>query len=169
MQTYLLASEQYEPSPYRIYVLVDAEKALKLQDYGLAKSLYRKAIDDETLLDLAPYGYLAGFIEGETYPKEYVTAFALFRLVTVQAEIRITGNTTNKTLVELNQKFPEGKPGYEFSEAANLFVKKIKEGKSVSVACSYVSVFIDEKYHYLQSNFDWSLALTYDNGTLCPY
>jgi hypothetical protein len=172
MQNYVRMSEQYRQSPYRFYVLADAERALKRQqngladeNYRLAESLYRKVVNDETLLDVAPYTSLNRF------SKNYTTAFALFRLVIMDATVGVKGVTvtTNNLLDELAQKFPEGKSGHEFSEAANLFVEKIKEGKSDSVACSNVSVWIDETYPELQSNFDWGSVLTYDSGTFCPY
>ena len=172
MQNYVRMSEQYQQSPYRFYILADAERALKRQqngladeNYRLAESLYRKVVDDETLIDVPPYPLLNKF------SKNYTTAFALFRLVIMDATVGVKGATatTNHLLEEFAQKFPEGTPGHEFSEAANLFIEKIKEGKSDSVACSNVSVWIDKTYPELQANFDWGFVLTYDSGTFCPY
>lgn len=164
IQNYVRVSEQYQESPYRFYLLADAERALKLQNYRLAESLYRRAVEDETLLDVAPYPHLTDF------SKSYAIAFALFRLTTIDAtKAAGLGVTTDSLLEELAKKFPEGKPGHEFSEAANLFVKQIAEGKSSSVACSNVSIWIDETYPELRDMFDWGFVLTYDSGTLCPY
>jgi hypothetical protein len=173
MQTYIKVSEKYTTSPARVHVLADAQKALD-ESRGLLPSdaieLYEKAINDETLNDF-PSTRDKKKKEGLSHAKEYTIAFALFRLVTIYYDIdRSIDEAKIKSIVEtLNNKFPVGTPGSEFADITRLYIRELNDGKTQSIACSVVSLYIEQKYPNLENEFSWPGVLYYDNGTICPY
>lgn len=174
MQTYLRVSEEYTPSPSRVHVLAEAEQALSESPYGPfthAIELYQKAANDEKLEDYPSSVYYYTFQNKESHSKEYTTAFSLFRLVTIFGGTSLSADElkTAETRQILRERYKEEEPGSEFIVLANLFVSEIEAGKSVSIACSVVSLHIEHEYPDLEKEFNWSPVLFYDNGTICPY
>lgn len=172
MQSYLKVSEKYINPASRAYVLADAQKALD-ESLGLHDTdtieLYEKAANDETLQDYPSLGYKEK--DGQPHAKEYTTAFALFRLVTIYGGGRfgVDQPETTSTIEVLNKRFPSGVPGSEFVDIAKLFISEREAGKIPSIACSVVSLYIEQKYPNLEQEFIWPGVLYYDNGTICPY
>ena len=180
--TYILVSHYYLPSPYRIGALYEAQEALNTGDFDLAIQLYDKAAHDEKLQDInsfcfshqtgfvCAFGYPPKNLGAVDHPKEYLTAFALFRLTLLYLR---SGNEpkVQSTLNELDINYPAGSFGSEFADAAHLLNDQFETGKGLALACNAVASLIENKYPLLEWHFDWSMWTIFDytNETFCPY
>lgn len=175
---YVLKSHIYLPSPYRIYSIYDAQRAFNIGDIYQAIQFYEQSAYDDTLKDIDSVVFSSNFyvekwpenLSKQDYPKEYVSAFSLFRLVLLYFQV----NEEDKAILmlrELETKYPSEKVGSEFTEATQIFVEHFKSGETPLQACKAVSSMIEEKYPFLDWHFKWSTwtVFEYTNQTLCPY
>ncbi len=177
-QVYILKSHEYLPSPYRVYAIYEAQQALSKGDIPQAVQFYDFAAHDETLLNVdslvfGPNWYVEKWpqdLPKQDHPKEYVSAFSLFRLVVLYFEIHEEPKAI-AALKELEINYSNGKFGAEFTKAAQLFVEQHKAGNKPFESCQAVSSMIEQEYPYLDWHFQWSTWTSFDytNQTLCPY
>lgn len=174
-KVYILKSHEYLPSPYRVYAIYEAQQALDKGDVYHAIEFYDKAAHDQTLLDVDSVAFryaenLPQNLSKKDHPKEYVSAFALFRLVVLHLQVNQEQKSTSM-LKELEENYPSGKVGSEFTEAAQLFVEHFKSGEKPFLSCQAVSSMIENKYPFLEWHFRWSTwtYFEYTNRRLCSY
>lgn len=181
-QSYKLKSHGYLPSPYRVHVIYDAQQALDEGDLDQALQLYTQAANDKALQDInsfciVPGSYACIFgvspknIGTVDHPREYLSAFALFRLTLLYLRNDNEQESTS-TLNELDKNYPAGEYGYEFVSAAHLLKKEVEAGKSLAFSCNVVTSMIEKYYPFLYLHFEWSTparAFYYKNETFCSY
>lgn len=168
VQAYERVSQIYLSEPSLVYILVDAQAALDENPYGpyhQAISLYKKVIADTTLPVQSPE------LDKESHSREYVIAFALFRLVTIYSGSNFFSDEAKVTEYQelLEQKFLAGQPGYEFVKLAKIFVEQMKAGKKPQTACNAVAQYVEKEYPKIEEKFQWGWLAGYNNHTLCPY
>lgn len=177
-QLYVLKSHEYLPSPYRVYAIYDSQQALNKGDIHEAIQLYDKAAHDEMLQDVDSLAFnLDWYIEKlpkglskQDHPREYVSAFSLFRLTVLYFETH-EESKARSVLNELETSYSNEKPGSEFTNVAQYYIKQRKIGNNPFESCQAVSSMIENKYPYLDWHFKWSTWTSFDytNQTLCPY
>jgi hypothetical protein len=105
------------------------------------------------------------------HPREYLSAFALFRLTLLYLR-NGDAQAFASTLNELDKNYPAGEYGYEFVSAAHLLKKQVKAGKSLASSCNVVTSMIEKYYPFLYLHFEWSTpsrAFYYTNDTFCSF
>ncbi len=169
---YKLVSTVFSPTTLRIFVLDDAQKALDSGDLLLAASHYAKA-GYEDLRTVESYNIFGQEEDAESYQR----AFALFRLAVIQL---VMDNLTeaNLTLAELNKRFLDEQPGYEFVVLAQTFFDSYQETDNLNEACLQVTKYIDEHYQNeidpdgfrLTTHFYWGLNISFypTPESFCP-
>lgn len=172
-----LLKTDYPPSPYRIHVLEDAQKALYIQDYETALDLYIQAAEDPNLLnEPANVDYWNPEISWEdkdAIAYGYQTAFAYFRILTIQL-LRENSDQANATLQKMQSNYLEGKAGYEFVLLAETYLNQINTGATPKQACLAVVLQTREENlpiggHESHFGFWGDVNIRYEPDDMCPF
>lgn len=177
-KTYTLKSHEYLPSPYRVYAIYDAQQALDQGNIVQAIQHYEQAahndkLDDFDSFPFRPNWYVEKWPENlskQDHPREYVSSFSLFRLVVLYLYTHQEEKAT-LALEDLKTNYPAGKPGTEFTEAAQLFTEQYQaHQKNIPLACSAISTMIKSKHPTLDWHFEWTTwaPFRYSNQDFCP-
>jgi hypothetical protein len=164
----IIASE-YAPSEYRHQVISDAQSAFEAGDFDLATQLFAQAAYDNNLGSVIPRN-LQFQDEIEPFPKEYQSAFALFRLIAIQLILE-ENQDAHETLENIQRIFPEGQPAGEFSVLADLLYRAIVDGSTPVEACEQITEVITTTFPNLRYHIGfWGyLDAVFDNETICPF
>jgi hypothetical protein len=178
IQTYQLEDNQWHivdiellPSNLRHQVLADGQRAFDAGNLELAAQFFEQAAHDDTLFSSdSNWSPIQDEQSFQDYPDEYQRAFALFRLMIVQIALGDTSGAEN-SFNELNERYPSGSRGGEFTQLAALYKAEVESGKSFGQACAAVTQFTLDTFPYLEEHIGyWGwFNMGFTNETHCPY
>jgi hypothetical protein len=154
---FILLSSELPPGSDRIHYLQDAESAWARGNPLLAVAYYEIAAKDPNLLS---YPTTHETVERQTQlAKPYQQSFAFFRIVAIWFYLERPEDAA-KSIQEMSDAFPDGKPGSEFVIAAKEFATMYESGLPFHSACLKVASFLDSQYPNVVTNHlgDWGVA-----------
>lgn len=183
--------EEYSAPSYRYQAVQDGDRAMLSNEYDKALRSYQEAIFSSDLLSWSPakrehYTSLFQFANDPSYqltptptippddPLEYpnLAAYARYRIMLLHL---IQGNFQEAQVVyeTLQEKFPEGSSGYEFTLIASAVWDEYQASKDIKTACaSGISIankhqeilkLLGSDYHNLWQD------LMYEPKDVCPF
>ncbi len=136
---------------YRIELLAAAEDALACGLFVQALEQFRHVITAD----------VGEFNENSTDERDYLTAFAYYRLV--QLEV-IQGDRLRaaEDYARLYRTFPQGTTGHEYAVMAQVFWESVQQTGDFSAACEVINAYADE--HRAPPLEDRSIGYYFSNG-----
>lgn len=128
--TWVLDEERSDPSPYRIHVLHDADDAAAIGDYDLARQLYQRVIDDDSLDNW--------IVEDGG---EALRAYARYRLAVI-AVILGDRPAADQAITQMDTLYPQGTDLHDYVEMAILF-RNAFAGGGLESACTGAAGFAE--------------------------
>ncbi len=171
---YQLVSTEFGSPEYLVHLLDDAQRAFDSSDWVLAVQIYEEVAQNQSLPTVSSYNRPPPQFAEEwgveaDHPREYQQAFALFRLAAIHTAL---GNTAGAdwALAQLQERFPEGIPGHEWTPLALLLVDSLQKGHTLKLSCDIVLMEIEKFYPELVSHYYWGANIAwYRNETICPF
>ena len=169
-----LIGEELLPSPYRMYVLEDAEIATQKRDFETAIKIYDRVARDNSLIDVLT-AWEKGLISEKVTEAEllrtnhaYQTAYAYFREYSL---LQYLGRTpdANKVLGRMKAIYPDGKEGSEFIDIASFLKSQLESGLDFHEACAATNGYLAKKYILGTVNdFIYTHLITWDEVIISP-
>lgn len=172
--TYRLQTTEFGQPEYLVHLLDDAQRELDSDDLITAAQLYEDVAQNQTLPTVYSYNIAPTQTAEELgvepdHPQEYQQAFALFRLAALHTVLANTAKV-DWALAQLQERFPEGKPGSEFISLTMLMVNALRQGNSPESSCEIVLQEIEQTYPELVYHYYWGGNIAwYRNETICPF
>jgi hypothetical protein len=142
-------------SDYRLHVLHDADDSTKRGEYDVAQVLYRRVIDDPSLLD---------WVDPPIEQKN-LGAYAHFRIVALNTLRGKTGDA-QAILDVMMERYPQGSPQYAYVEMAAGYMSTFVSA-GVDGACAAASTYADANAENVLTPLG-SLAFGYGNRDYKP-
>jgi len=191
-QHFVPLKTEFSPPEYRYQAVQDGDRAMLRQEYDKALTFYQEAIFNDKLLGWSPahkerskalHGFTWDFDESHGTPtpmippddpQEYpnLAAYARFRIMVLHI---LKGHLPEaQTVYEtLQEKFPEGKDGHEFTLIAQAFWDEHQLSKGIEGSCTQ-AISVAEKHKdilkFLGSEHHNSIQdIMYESKDVCPF
>lgn len=187
-KNYIPAYYKFSSPEFRFQAIQDGDLAASQSELDKALSLYQDAIFSDKLKDFSPE-ILANLRDNwysqrgaskkptptpyPTDPTEYprLAAYAYYRIMLLHL---IRGYKTDAMTVfnTLQQKFPEGNPGYPYVEMANAFMQEYQSTHDIPVSCFAAIQYAAENPEILTplgSDYHGWQSHTYKSEDVCPF
>jgi tetratricopeptide (TPR) repeat protein len=188
---FVLYKTEYSAPMYRYQAVQDGDRAMLLREYDQALTFYQEAIFNKDLLGWSPaHKERSILLDKFTWDSEYrltptptippddsleypnLAAYARYRIMLLHL---IQGNWQEAQVVyeTLQEKFPEGSSGYEFTLIASAIWDEYQVSKDIKSACaigisvakkhSEVLKFLGSDYHNIDQD------IMYKPKDICPF
>ena len=174
-----LFRSEYESPIYRFQAVQDGDDRSLAGRYQDALEFYEQAISDDELL---------GWSEGQLWPdtvygqsarptpdpdeRARLSAYALYRSMLTQV-IFDAPEEAGAAFTLLQERFPEGTPGYPYAQLAEAFWSEYRTRADVGRACAKAAQFADSSAEAiltpLGSQFYGYLNRDYEAQDVCPF
>lgn len=186
-QNYIPAHYEFSTPVFRFQAVQDGDLAVGQGEFDKALKLYQDAIFSDQLKAYSPEirknlqtEWFSHLGEGKTVPTPYppdsteyprLAAYAYFRITLLHI---LQGHESDAGTVyqTLQQKFPEGNPGFPYAEMAAAFWNEYQSSRDMTAACgmaveyaaahSDILIPLGSDYHGMQSH-------TYQPEDVCPF
>lgn len=178
----------FVPPTYRFQAIQDADREMLAQYFEKALSLYQDAIFSDQLewwsrerRTYEVFQLYSAYLQGDqvppTPPAEDVTeyprlaAYAYFR-ITLLHILQGYESDAGTVYQTLQQKFPEGNPGFPYAEMATAFWNQYQSSHDMTAACGMAVEYATEHPEILTplgSDYHGMQSHTYKPEDVCPF
>jgi hypothetical protein len=180
-EAFTLHSTEFEPPEYRFQAIRDGDAATLRGEYEKALAFYQQAVFDEALIGWNPerlYAIYNAYFMGTPTPlpmpeeRPRLNAYGRYRILLLHT---VQGNDQSAEIVyaTLQDKFPEGNPGYPYAVLAEAFWHGFQASGDIAAGCELARSFAEEHAEEVLTPLGSSIYgffyEDYASADICPF